>query len=143
MGQIPKSAGMRDMKDVKIVLLKSGDPTVFPPVCSDTMKSIRDAVGEIAAIYRADAVFTYEEREAASQEGRHIVTINGKRLEELVPIPDPSKYCGMACAGCGGSGRTSEESDRDVVEGPHCAGIYRIIPESVLRLAVKKERFNN
>jgi len=126
------------MKDVKIVLLKSGDPTVFPPVCSDTMKSLKDAVSEISAIYRDSASFTYEEIEGASDEGRHIVTINGRRLEELVPIPDPSKYCGMACAGCGGGGSGTEG---DVVEGPHCAGIYRNIPESVLRLAVKKEIF--
>ncbi len=124
------------MKDVKIVLLKSSDPTVFPPVCSDTMKSLKDAVSEIAAIYRDNASFTYEEMESASGEGRHIVTINGKRLEELVPIPDPSKYCGMACAGCG-----SGSNGGDAVEGPHCAGIYRNIPESVLRLAVKKEIF--
>ncbi|MDD4127026.1 MAG: hypothetical protein PHV39_05000, partial [Methanomicrobium sp.] len=71
----------------------------------------------------------FEEREAEIPKNLNfILTINDKTLEELVPFPDPSKYCGMSCDSCSGSPG----------DNSGCSRIYTEIPESVLRLAIKK-----
>jgi len=116
------------MKELKITLIKSSDPVSPPVICPDTMRNLKDVIPDIKLIMSKRDIEVFYDEETKDFKGEIIpaIIINGKTLEELVPLPNPAKYCGVPCAGC------SSNSDSK------CQRIYKEIPESVLRLAVKK-----
>ncbi len=116
----------------KIVVLWShpDDPTIPPPVCPDTCRSVKEVVANYRdACIGRDLTFSYVEEISPDISSCGRLTIDGIPLEELVPLPDPSKYCGMACDGC---------RSGDAPAASSCKRMYEQIPESVLRLALSK-----
>lgn len=118
------------MREIKVLLLKNPLSPGGMPLCSDTIRHPKEAVSDMQNLLSKDNIkITFEEREAEIPKNMaFLLTINNKTLEELVPLPDPSKYCGMSCSGC--SGESGDNSG--------CSRIYTQVPESVLRLAIKK-----
>lgn len=117
------------MKEIIVLWLHEEDPTTPPPICPDTGRTVREVVADFDITCKGQNLrFVYSE-EILPEESDSRMTIDGIPLEELVPLPDPSKYCGMACEGCG----TGENSESSV-----CSRVYDRIPESVLRLALSK-----
>ncbi|MDD3406486.1 MAG: arsenate reductase ArsC [Methanomicrobium sp.] len=116
-------------RTVRVLLLKNPDGTGIVPICSDTQRHPGDVASDMNKILsKEDISVVYEEREAQIPKNlSYLLTVDDKTLEELVPLPDPSKYCGMSCDSCGGT-----------ASGQGCTGMYTEIPESVLRLAIKK-----
>lgn len=117
------------MSDIKVVILKNPLNPGFMPLCPDTMRHPKEAVSDMEKMLSKDNItITLEERESEiPKDQAFMVIINDKTLEELVPLPDPSKYCGMSCEGC------STDTDNS-----GCRRGYIEVPESVLRLAIKK-----
>ena len=116
------------MQEIKIRLIKKFDPISPPLMCPDTMRNVKDVISDIKQMMSKDGIeISFEEKDTNSDDERSpVIIINEKTLEELVPLPNPAKYCGFSCKGC--------NSDSD----SRCLRIYKEIPESVLRLAVKK-----
>ncbi len=125
---------MRDdvviMKEIIVLWSHPDDPTIPPPACPDTCRSIAEVVSDFREIFGGrNITFSYVEEICLGNEGTPgRLTVDGTPLEELVPLPDPSKYCGMACDGCGQGGNGIKS----------CSRIYEQIPESVLRLALSR-----
>lgn len=119
------------MKEIVVLWSHTGDPTIPPLVCPDTCRTVKEVVIDFQNARGTDKYrFTFSEEILNDINGNDSsLTIDGLPLEEFVPLPDPSKYCGMACEGCG----TGNQGD-----GRSCNRIYEQIPESVLRLALSK-----
>lgn len=119
------------MKEIVVLWSHAGDPTIPPPVCPDTCRTVRQVVEDFKCGFGSDKLsFIYsEEIITGKTDNSGMLTVDGRPLEELVPLPDPSKYCGMACEGCG-PGNTGGISS--------CKRLYEQVPESVLRLALSK-----
>lgn len=119
------------MKEIKVLWSHADDPTIPPLVCTDTGRTVREVVADFRKDFNGDKFHTTYSEEIIpdSKDNCNRLTIDGTALEDLVPLPDPSKYCGMVCDGCG-----TENSG-----GPaSCSRIYEQVPESVLRLALSK-----
>ncbi|EHQ35117.1 arsenate reductase/protein-tyrosine-phosphatase family protein [Methanoplanus limicola] len=117
-----------ECRPVTVTVFVSGDPSGPPLRCPDTGRSLSEVIKDTDIIMKKQGfVIRYEERPESENTTESLLLIGGRPIEDLVPLPDPSKYCGMACADCGGK-----------PAGTTCSRIYEYIPESVLRLAVKK-----
>lgn len=117
-----------ECRPVTVTVFISGDPSEPPLRCPDTGRMLKEVVNDINAIMEKQGFkIRYEERPESENTTESLLLIDNRPIEKLVPLPDPSKYCGMACADC--SGKSA---------GTPCSRIYENIPESVLRLAVKK-----
>lgn len=119
------------MKEILVLWSHDDDPTIPPPFCPDTCRTLKEVIADFQRLSGTDEFrFTFSEEISNDGAGKSgSITIDGLPLEELVPLPDPSKYCGMACEGCG----TGNQGERT-----SCSRIYEQIPESVLRLALSK-----
>lgn len=119
------------MNEIIVLWSHPDDPTIPPLVCPDTCRTVKEVVADFRKGKNSqDLTFSYiEEISTGKEGGSSRLTIDGTPLEELVPLPDPSKYCGMACDGCGSGEKSGVTS---------CNRIYEQIPESVLRLALAK-----
>ncbi|ADN35088.1 hypothetical protein Mpet_0314 [Methanolacinia petrolearia DSM 11571] len=119
------------MKEILVLWSHADDPAIPPLVCPDTCRTVKEVVIDFQNARGTDKCrITFSEEILKGKKGNDSsLTIDGLPLEELVPLPDPSKYCGMACEGCG-TGKKGEERS--------CSRIYEQIPESVLRLALSK-----
>ncbi|MBP2133521.1 hypothetical protein J2128_001475 [Methanomicrobium sp. W14] len=120
------------MKQIDVVLLKNPSRKGYMPVCSDTLRSPRDVSYDMSSFLAGKGIeINFSEKEENIDGERAFqILINEKTLEELVPLPDPSKYCGMSCESCGSAKKNFESS---------CPRFYTEVPESVLRLAIRKE----
>ncbi|UUX93782.1 arsenate reductase/protein-tyrosine-phosphatase family protein [Methanoplanus endosymbiosus] len=113
---------------ITVTVFVPDDPLKPPFRSPDTGRSLSEVVRDISTMMKNQGFeIRYEERPEDENRTKSLLLINSRPIEDFVPLPDPSKYCGMACADCGGS-----RSDAP------CSRIYENIPESVLRLAVKK-----
>ncbi|MDD3977209.1 MAG: hypothetical protein PHI15_03515 [Methanomicrobium sp.] len=123
------------MKEVKVKVLKNAYNPGAMPICPDTGRHPKLVASEMNKLLKEDNIeVSYEEKEAEIPKNLlFLITVNDKTLEELVPLPDPSKYCGMSCDSCGGI--SSSGGSQGCVRG------YNEVPESVLRLAIKKAAF--
>lgn len=117
------------MKEILVIWAKGDDPTAPPAVCPDTFKTVKEVVDETRLSSGGeDVIFRFEE-DISPGHGGSILTIDGIALEELVPLPDPSKYCGFSCDDCSSGGVSGRKE---------CPKAYEQVPESVLRLALAK-----
>ncbi|WOF16907.1 DUF2703 domain-containing protein [Methanoplanus sp. FWC-SCC4] len=123
------------MKEILIQLRCKDDPTQPPLRCPDTGRTVKEVTEDLKTIAEGKG-FSLKLQETTDKISERfeesLMAINGLSLEEITPLPDPRKYCGMACSGCGGGDNDSCQQ-----------GFYREIPESVLRLAVMKQMKNN
>ena len=119
------------MNEIVVLWSHSADPTIPPLVCPDTCRTVKEVVIDFQNARGTDIYrFTFSEEILKGKNSNDSsLTIDGLPLEELVPLPDPSKYCGMACEGCGTGNQGEERS---------CSRNYEQIPESVLKLALSK-----
>jgi arsenate reductase len=117
-----------ECRPVTVTVYVSGDPSEPPLRCPDTDRLLSEVVKDTDSIMKKQGFeIRYEERPKSENTTESLLLIDNRPIEQLVPLPDPSKYCGMACAEC--SGKPADTP---------CSRIYENIPESVLRLAVKK-----
>jgi len=119
------------MNEIVVLWSHPDDPTIPPLVCPDTCRTVKEVVEEFQKGKNGHELSLRfrEETSPDKERGSFRLTIDGAPLEELVPLPDPSKYCGVACKGCGTGERRETTS---------CSRVYEQIPESVLRLALAK-----
>lgn len=119
------------MNEIIVLWSHPYNPTIPPLICPDTGKSVKEVVADFRDIYSGrDITFNFMEEICPDKdEGSGRLIIDDIPLEDLVPLHDPSKYCGMSCGGCGSEDKQGETS---------CGRIYEQIPESVLRLALSK-----
>lgn len=120
-------------KTLEIVLCSQGENGMqMPFFCSDTLRPVGDVAEEMGRMV-AKHGWEISFRRVAAKAGDPPLSLllNNTPLEEIVPLPNPDKYCGMSCTDCGGSG---------CGPGAGSGGCrrYESLPESVFRLAILK-----
>jgi len=115
-------------RSITVTVFVPDDPVKPPFRCPDTGRLLSEVVKDINIIMKNQGFeIKYGERPEDENTTKSLLLIDNRPIEDFVPLPNPAKYCGIACTDCGGKG-----------SGTPCSRIYENIPESVLRLAVKK-----
>jgi len=120
-------------KKVEVVLRSQGEGGLqIPFFCSDTLRPVGDVAEEMGRIVAKQGwEISFLRVAAESGEPPLSLLLNNIPLEELVPLPNPEKYCGMSCVDCGGSTCSP-------TTGSGGCRRYESLPESVFRLAILK-----
>ena len=120
-------------KELEIVLRSQGENGMqIPFFCSDTLRPVGDVAEEMGRMVAEHGwEITFQRVAAEGGEPPLSLLLNNTPLEEIVPLPNPDKYCGMSCAACGGSACSS-------TTGTGGCRRYDSLPESVFRLAILK-----
>jgi hypothetical protein len=132
-GEKSKTDFYHKPKKLEIVLRFQGEGGMqIPFFCSDTLRPVEDVAEEMGRIVAEKGIeLSFHRVAAEAGDPPLLLLLNDIPLEKIVPLPNPDKYCGMACADCGGSACGP-------AAGMGACRRYDLLPESIFRLAILK-----